>query len=211
MLALIALALWVLSFSLTAIVTLHETGLLDMWPAWMANPLLLWIGLRVLLGRSGARCAPLMVLCVFVTPFMWTITGDAGGIPMWHFVGYGWGAVLWTMSVTLMVAAAGTAEIEIAARPAVPRRPTQDARGRWRNDEDWEIRPRGLLGLVPSPLRDPQNWGRELRVAGLLLTVLVLGGSVVNAIYDRVNADCARIHAPGIAFYHNCSMLKTSP
>ena len=211
MLALIALALWVLSFSLTAIVTLHETRLLDMWPAWVANPLLLWIGLLVLLGRSSARYAPLMVLCVFVTPIMWTITGDAGGIPMWHFVGYGWGAVLWTMSVTLMVAAAGTGEIEIAARPAVPRRPTQDARGRRRNDEDWEIRPRGLLGLVPSPLRDPRNWGRELRVAGLLLTVLVFGGSLVNAIHDRVNADCARIHAPGIAFYRNCSMLRTSP
>jgi hypothetical protein len=93
MLALIALVLWAGSFSLTAIVTLYATKTLEMMPAWMTNPLLLWIGILVLLGRSSARYAPLMVLCVFGTPFIWTLTGDAGGIPFRDIVGYGWGAV----------------------------------------------------------------------------------------------------------------------
>jgi hypothetical protein len=44
MLALIALVLWAYSLSLTAIVTLYATGTLNMMPAWIANPLLLWMG-----------------------------------------------------------------------------------------------------------------------------------------------------------------------
>jgi hypothetical protein len=210
-LALIALALWVFSFSLTAIVTLYQTAPLDMMPGWMANPLLLWIGILILLGKSSARYAPLMVLCAFGTLFIWQATGDAGGIPMRAIVGYGWGAVLWTMSITLMAAAAGTGELEIAARPIVPRRPTQDSKGRWLNDENWELPRRSLIDLLPKHLLDPQNWGRQLRLAGLLLTILVFTTSIANAIYDRIDADCARAHARGIAFYHDCSMLKTSP
>jgi hypothetical protein len=210
-LALIALVLWAYSFSLTAIVTLYATGTLEMMPAWMANPLLLWIGILVLLGRSGARYAPLMVLCVFGTPFIWTLTGDAGGIPFRDIVGYGWGAVLWTMSVTLMAAAAGTSELEIAARPTVPRRPTQDARDRRGDDEEWELPSNKLINLLPNYLRDPQCWGRPLRLAGLVLTILAFAVSLANAIYGRIDADCARIHARGVAFYHDCSMLKTSP
>jgi hypothetical protein len=211
MLALIALVLWAYSFSRTAIVTLYATGTLEMMPAWMANPLLLWIGIRVLLGRSSARYAPLMVLCVFGTPFIWTLTGDAGGIPFRDIVGYGWGAVLWTMSVTLMAAAAGTGEIEIAARPTVPRRPTQDARYRRGDDEEWELPPNNLIDYLPNYLRDPQYWGRPLRLAGLVLTILVFMVSIANAIYGRIDADCARINAQGVAFYHDCSMLKTRP
>jgi hypothetical protein len=191
-------------------VTLYATGTLEMMPAWMANPLLLWSGILVLLGRSSARYAPLMVLCVFGTPFIWTLTGDAGGIPFRDIVGYGWGAVLWTMSVTLMVAAAGTGEIEIAARPTVPRRPTQDVRYRRGDDEEWEL-PNRPINLLPYYLRDPQYWGRPLRLAGLVLTILVFMVSIANAIYGRIDADCARIHAQGVAFYHDCSMLKTRP
>jgi hypothetical protein len=210
-LALIAIVLWAFSLSLTAIVTVNDAQPLNMMPGWMANPLLLWIGILVLLGQSSVRFAPLMVLCVFGTPFIWNITGDAGGIPMWEIAGYGWGAVLSAMSMTLMAAAAGTGELEIAARPTVPRRPTQDARDRRGDDEEWEMPPRSFIDLLPKRLLDPQNWGGALRRVSLLLTILVFTASVANAIYDRLDSDCARIHAPGIAFYHNCSMLKTSP
>ena len=152
-----------------------------------------------------------MVLCAFGTPFIWTLTGEAGGIPFRDIVGYGWGAVLWTMSVTLMAAAAGTGELEIAARPTVPRRPTQDARYRRGDDEEWEIVPRNLFDFLSNYLRDPQNWARPLRLAGLSLTILVFAVSLANAIYGRIDVDCARIHARGVAIYHHCSMLKTRP
>jgi hypothetical protein len=209
-LALMALALWLFSLSLTSIVTLHETAPLNMMPAWMANPLLLWIGTLILLGQSSAMYAPFMMLCVFGTVFIWNTTGDAGGIPLREFAGYGWGAVLWTMSVTLMAAASGTGELEIAARPTVPRRPTPDGPERWLNAE-WGNPPRTFIDLLPRRLVDPRNWGRGLRLAGLLLTILVLAVSAANAIYDRIDADCVLIHARGIAFYHDCSMLKTRP
>jgi hypothetical protein len=78
-LALTALALWVCSFGLTSIVTLHEAAPLDLMPAWIANPLLLWIGTLILLGQSSATYAPFMMLCVFGTVFIWNTTGDAGG------------------------------------------------------------------------------------------------------------------------------------
>ena len=79
------------------------------------------------------------------------------------------------------------------------------------DDEEWELPPNNLIDYLPNYLRDPQYWGRPLRLAGLVLTILVFMVSIANAIYGRIDADCVRINAQGVAFYHDCAMLMTRP
>ncbi|MDT3718305.1 hypothetical protein [Pseudomonas oryzihabitans] len=74
--------------------------------AWLANLWFLWAVVRVLRQRSASLLALLALGCALDT---WRLTRywvNEGGTTA-QVYGYGWGAVLWLLSMTLLLAASG--------------------------------------------------------------------------------------------------------
>ncbi len=77
--------------------------------AWLANPLFLWALVRIL-GRRGAVDLSVCVFVLSLFAFALANAPTMGG--SMELYGYGWGAIVWFLSFSLLIASAGTLEIE---------------------------------------------------------------------------------------------------
>jgi len=121
----VALSLWVASLALTGLVLYAKqqrmtgVGILALgWLsplignfAWFANPLFLWSLLRLRFGKPAVGLALLSVLLSLdAFRFSKYLLNEGGGsTPVY---GYGWGFVLWLAALLVLLAAAGTRQIE---------------------------------------------------------------------------------------------------
>lgn len=124
-LSLLALALWIVSLALTGIVLYAEqermTGAAILalgWLsplvgnfAWFANPLFLWSLLRLRFGKPAVGLALLStLLSLDAFRFSEYLLNEGGATTPVY--GYGWGFVLWLAALLVLLAAAGTRQIE---------------------------------------------------------------------------------------------------
>ncbi|WPP01763.1 hypothetical protein SFA35_10605 [Pseudomonas sp. HR96] len=104
--------------------------------AWLANPLFLWTLVRLSTRRRTLVSGPLAFVLALDTWRLDTYLADEGG-GQYQVYGYGWGAVLWLLSMTLLLAACGS------VRTAHPHSPVALVR-----PQPW-LRPLGLaLGVL---------------------------------------------------------------
>lgn len=122
-LAAIALALWLLSLPLTAyklagtrpsvpgltVLMMGWLGPLSANFAWFANPAFLWALRGVWVGRPSVIAAVLSVLIALDTFRLDRVLTDEGGGTA-ALYGFGWGAVLWSLSLCVMLIATAVAE-----------------------------------------------------------------------------------------------------
>lgn len=124
-LSLVALTLWVASLALTGLVLYAKqervTGAAILafgWLsplvgnfAWFANPLFLWSLLRLRFGKPAVGLALLSTLLSLDAFRFSRYLLDEGGATT-PVYGYGWGFVLWLAALLVLLAAAGTRQIE---------------------------------------------------------------------------------------------------
>lgn len=122
----LALVLWGVSLALTGLVLYadqrHIGGaeiLVSGWLsplalnfAWFANPVFIWVVLRVQAGKNATGLTLLTVLLSLDAMRLSYVPLDAAGGST-QVYGYGWGLVLWFMAMAAMVAAAGTRKVEL--------------------------------------------------------------------------------------------------
>lgn len=77
--------------------------------AWLANPLFFWIVKRIL-WRQKSIALSWLALMLALSTFLYRVFPSLGG--SLGLYGYGWGAVLWLLSFSLLIAAAGALEVE---------------------------------------------------------------------------------------------------
>ena len=87
-------------------------ALLGLHVAWFANPLFLLSAVRLLLGKSAVTLSILAAVASLDTVRFKTYLLDEGGATT-QVYGYGWGAVLWFLSLAVTLAAAGTRQVEL--------------------------------------------------------------------------------------------------
>jgi MFS family permease len=138
-LTLIAVALWAASLAFVAIalyadqrkvygaevLALGWLALVGFNFAWLANPLFLLGALRLLLGKSAGGLTILAGLVSLDTFRVNAYPLNEGGATS-QVYGYGWGAVLWFLSFTILIVAAGTRWLELS-QPGK----TDDSEGTW--------------------------------------------------------------------------------
>lgn len=122
-LANIAMTLWLVSLALTGF-SLNSNQ--DSWPgiailiagwlgglavnfAWFANPLFLWAFVRLRTDKPAVGRSLLAVVLAFDTLRLSEIPNGNGVSLLW---GYGWGALLWLAAMCILLAAAGTRQVE---------------------------------------------------------------------------------------------------
>lgn len=87
--------------------------------AWFANPLFIWVALRLQAGKPATGLTLLAVLLSLDAMRFSPFPLDEGGGST-QVYGYGWGLVLWYTAMAAMLAAAGTRQVELRMETQAP-------------------------------------------------------------------------------------------